>query len=143
MNTLIKSFQALSTVELYAILQARNEVFVVEQNCVYQDADGVDAAGLHAVIEEEGVLLAYCRLLPPGIKYAEWSIGRVLTTPKGRGKGLAHILIKAALEEIGNHPVRISAQSHLESFYQTHGFKTQGALYYEDGIPHIEMLRAA
>jgi len=140
-----KPFSALSAQELYDILQLRAAVFVVEQNCPYQDVDGHDQAAWHVTCRENGVLLAYCRVLPPGEKFAEWSVGRVITSPAARGRGLGQTLMQQALALIdakgGN--VRISAQAYLEKFYQGHGFASVSAPYDEDGIPHIEMLRSA
>jgi ElaA protein len=146
MQWITKPFSALSTAELYALLQLRAAVFVVEQNCVYQDLDGHDQNSLHVMGWEDGVLLAYCRVLPPGEKYAEWAIGRVVTSPKGRGRGLGQQLTTqaiAAAQTNGPAAIRISAQAYLEKFYTSHGFKTVGAPYDEDGIPHLEMLREA
>lgn len=140
---LIKSFADLSVQELYAILRLRSEVFVVEQNCVYQDLDGYDPDCLHVMLNYNDQLAAYCRLVPPGLKYPEWSIGRVITAPSARGLGLGHTLLQAAMERIGAQPIRISAQSHLDKFYAGHGFAAVGTPYMEDNIPHIEMLRAA
>lgn len=143
-SAFVKKFSDLSQDELYAILQARNEIFVVEQQCVYQDADGYDQTALHAVLPYERRLGAYCRILPPGIKYAEWSIGRVLTVGTARGKKLGHLLMTAALDTIAAHgsgDVRISAQAYLQRFYEQHGFVCTGNDYLEDNIPHIEMLR--
>lgn len=143
-NPFVKNFSDLSPDELYGIMQARSEVFVVEQQCVYQDADGYDQTALHAVLPYEGNLGAYCRILPPGTKYAEWSIGRVLTAGVARGKKLGHLLMATALDTIAAHgggDIRISAQSYLQQFYEVHGFIRIGDEYLEDNIPHIEMLR--
>lgn len=141
---LIKAFKELTNQELYAILQARNEVFVVGQNCVYQDTDGYDNGATHIIIPYDGRIGAYCRILPPDLKYKEWAIGRVLTAPHARGKKLAHQLTQLALSTIvkqGGKDVRISAQAYLQKFYETHGFIREGAEYLEDNIPHIEMYK--
>lgn len=141
----VKSFLDLNSHELYEILQARNEVFVVEQNCIYQDADGYDEKATHVVVPFEGKLGAYCRILPAGLKYPEWSIGRVLTAKHARGQKLGHILTTTALKAIrdqGGGSIRISAQAYLQKFYESHGFIRIGDEYLEDNIPHIEMLRA-
>lgn len=141
---LIKNFSDLTQRELYQILQARNEVFVVEQNCVYQDADGYDEKSIHVIVPFEDRLGAYCRVLPPGLKYPEWSIGRVLTAKHARGRKLGHKLTEAALETVairGGGNIRISAQAYLQKFYESHGFACVGEEYLEDNIPHIEMLR--
>ncbi len=140
----VKKLSDLSPDELYGILQARNEVFVVEQQCVYQDADGYDREALHVVLPYEEGIGAYCRILPPGIKYTEWSIGRVLTAGAARGKKLGHLLMTTALDTIAAHGgggIRISAQAYLQRFYESHGFVRIGDEYLEDNIPHIEMLR--
>ncbi len=142
----LKPFAALTPAELQAIHMARQAVFVVEQKCPYQDADDYDApshhlCGWHATHPE---LLAYLRILAPGAKYAEASLGRVITTQAGRGQGLGKALLrqglKACRQLYPGHAIRISAQHYLERFYQTAGFHTVSALYLEDSIPHIAML---
>ena len=144
-----KRFDALSVRELQYILRARQEVFGLEQNCVYLDIDGCDEDAFHlaAWSDERAVPLAYARWLDPGVKYAEPSLSRVITTGAARGVGLGRELVRRALEagarvhrEFG---VRISAQSRLERFYADFGFVVVGERYIEDGIPHTEMLRAA
>lgn len=143
-NILVKNFQGLTVSELYDVLQARNEVFVVEQKCIYQDADDYDQKSLHVIVYQDDKLAAYCRVLPAGLKYKEWSIGRVLTMPQARGKGVGHVLIKAAIAAIqsnGGKDIRISAQSYLKRLYEGYGFVAVGNEYLEDDIPHIEMLK--
>jgi ElaA protein len=143
-TVIIKAFADLTLQELYEILQARNAVFVVEQNCVYQDADGYDQQAIHLVLPVNGKLAAYCRVLLPNVKFSEWSIGRFLTLPQFRGKKLAHQLMTVALDFIarrGGGDCRISAQAYLQKFYEAHGFARVGDEYLEDGIPHIEMVR--
>lgn len=136
----------LTTLELARIYRARQEVFVIEQNCVYLDADEADEHSLHlAAWSPEHVLpLAYARLVDPGIKYAEPSMGRVITTSPARGSGLGRELVRQVLAlSARQHPgqgVRISAQSRLRRFYGGFGFEAVGEDYLEDGIPHIEML---
>jgi len=142
----VKNFAELSPDELYAIMHARSAVFVVEQQCIYQDADGYDRQALHVVIPHEGMLGGYCRILPPGAKYAEWSVGRVLTLGTARGRSLGHMLMTTALDTVavrGGGDIRISAQAYLQRFYEHHGFVCIGDAYLEDNIPHIEMLRTA
>lgn len=141
------TFGELTNYRLYQILRLRQEVFAVEQNSVYLDVDGKDLDALHVLAEEDGRVLAYCRLLAPGVKYAEASIGRVVTAPEVRGTGAGRELMRQALNtclqhypESGN---RISAQLYLQRFYESFGFVTVGDPYDEDGIPHIEMLRPA
>jgi ElaA protein len=143
-------FDALLPRTLYALLQLRAEVFVVEQACAFQDLDGADADCMHLLGEGSGPngqpqLLAYTRLVPPGLKYPEASIGRVVTAPGTRGTGMGHALIAESIRMLhslwGVQPIRIGAQAHLERFYNAHGFVSDDKPYIEDGIPHIEMLR--
>lgn len=143
-------FDALLPRTLYALLQLRSEVFVVEQACAFQDLDGADQASMHLLGERRGPnaepeLLAYTRLVPAGLKYAEASIGRVVTAPITRGTGLGHALMAESIRMLhslwGVQPIRIGAQAHLQAFYRQHGFESVGDLYDEDGIPHTEMIR--
>lgn len=143
----VAAFDGLELRQLYAILAARSAVFVVEQDCPYQDLDDFDAVGIHLWAENDsGSLLAYARLLPPGIRFDEPSIGRVLTVSEARGQGLGRDLMIRALDEaskrFSGRPIRISAQQYLERFYGELGFETEGSAYLEDGIPHLEMLRS-
>ncbi len=140
-------FDSLGVQELQAIYRARQQVFVIEQQCIYLDADGVDAASFHlAAWGDDLAPLAYARVVPPGIKYAEPSVGRVLTTDAARGTGLGRELVRRAIEHCRaiypQEGIRISAQSRLEGFYAGFGFVVQGERYLEDGIPHTEMLLA-
>ncbi|HEY5580847.1 MAG TPA: GNAT family N-acetyltransferase [Rhodoferax sp.] len=154
------SFADLRIADLYALLQLRSAVFVVEQNCVFQDLDGFDAQAMHLLGFAAGSaagsasgsarlphqpLLAYARCFPAGVKFAEASIGRVLTAPDARGTGLGHELMDRAVRALGTQwgaqPIRIGAQAHLFDFYAAHGFVDQGRPYLEDGIAHLEMLR--
>lgn len=141
----IKSFDQLSADELYKILQTRVDVFVVEQNCPYPELDGYDQNALHLWAEIDDEVSAYCRIFPPGIKYDEASIGRVLTKKKFRGLNLGKNLVKLALDTIEARykitSVRISAQDYLLKFYGDFGFLDSGKKYLEDDIPHTEMLR--
>ena len=141
-----KPFDELSNHELYAILRLRNEVFVVEQNCPYQDADDKDQKSFHLMGFIGDDLAAYVRLLPPGISYKEPSIGRVVTSPKYRRSGAGKALMKKAIEEcnrlFGVHPIKIGAQLYLKKFYGDLGFSQTSETYLEDDIEHIEMLRA-
>lgn len=142
-------FDALSVFELAAIFRARQEVFVVEQACAYLDADGLDEAAWHlaAWSPEHDMPLAYARLVDPGRKYAEPSIGRVITTAPARGAGLGRELVLRAIagceQRFAGQGIRISAQTHLECLYAQAGFVAVGPPYLEDGIPHTEMLRPA
>lgn len=141
----IKTFSELTTPELYEIIKARINVFVVEQDCPYPDLDDNDQKAIHLWAEKEGEVLAYCRIFDKGVKYPETSIGRVVTTENGRGTGLGKQLIKYALEiienRLGTSEVRISAQDYLLKFYSDFGFHDTGKKYLEDNIPHTEMFR--
>jgi len=141
----IKSFEEITTSELYEILKARVNVFVVEQNCPYPDLDDYDQQALHLWAEQDQKVVAYCRIFNKGIKYPETSIGRVLTTEKGRGKSFGKQLIQYAVEIIENRfhtsEIRISAQDYLLRFYSGFGFEDTGKKYLEDNLPHTEMLR--
>lgn len=143
-NWVLKSFNELTGAELYAILQLRNEVFVVEQNCVYQDADDKDLKSLHFCGWDADKLAAYTRILPPGISYPEASIGRVVTSPAYRLTGLGKLLMQKSIAHctglFGRKPIRIGAQVYLRKFYQSLGFVQSSGEYLEDGIPHIEMI---
>ena len=145
MNWTLKKFDDLSPHELYAILQLRNEVFVVEQHCVFQDADNKDQSCLHFMGWLDNKLIAYTRIVPPGVAYIESSIGRVVTSPLSRRGGLGKLLMQKSLEQIvqlfGAVPVRIGAQVYLKQFYSSLGFTPAGPVYTEDGIEHIEMLK--
>lgn len=141
-------FERLTPQRLYALLQLRSAVFVVEQACVFQDLDGADTACHHLMaLDPHGGVLAAVRLVPEGLKYAEASIGRVVTAPQARGLKLGHELMARACRELarlwGPQPIRIGAQAHLQSFYGHHGFVTDSEPYDEDGIAHVEMLRPA
>ena len=140
-----KKMNELGTAELYAILKLRSEVFVVEQNCVYLDADGKDNDAYHLCgWLNDQLLVAYARLLPQGISYRESSIGRVLTHPAHRKDGYGKILMQKAIENTFNltntSSIKISAQEYLLKFYNSFGFTTSSEPYLEDGIPHVEML---
>ena len=149
------AFADLRIADLYALLQLRSAVFVVEQNCVFQDLDGFDAQAMHLLgfaaqsntgsVTQPAPLLAYARCFPAGLKFAEASIGRVLTAPGARGTGLGHVLMDRAVQAVHAQwraqPIRIGAQAHLFDFYAAHGFVDQGLPYLEDGIAHLEMLR--
>lgn len=139
------AFDALTGAELYAVLQLRSEVFVVEQHCVFQDMDGSDAQAMHLLGMQQGVLVAYARCFAAGCKFAEASIGRVLTHSSLRGSGAGHVLIEKAIaglnQQWGAQAIRIGAQQRLEAFYRQHGFEKAGPHYLEDGLEHVEMLR--
>ena len=139
-------FGELTRQEVHDVYQARVGVFVVEQNCPFQDVDGVDPVSWHLLGRGGGALLAYCRLIPAGAKFPEPSIGRVLTTKEARGTGAGRELMREALrraEELWpGQDIRIGAQRYLDRFYGEFGFVQCSEPYDEDGIVHIEMLRA-
>lgn len=139
-----KPFSELKPLELYAIMQLRNEVFVVEQNCVFQDADNKDIDAWHLMGCREEQLMAYTRLLPRDISYAHASIGRVVTSPHARGKGVGRKLMQESIDTLykiwGKQPIQIGAQLYLKNFYESLGFQQTSEIYLEDGIEHIEML---
>ncbi|MDR6405111.1 MULTISPECIES: GNAT family N-acetyltransferase [Chryseobacterium] len=141
----IKTFDEFTVPELYAVLKARIDVFVIEQNCPYPDLDNYDQKAVHIWAEEDGKILANCRIFDKGIKYEEASLGRVLTTDAARGKNIGRQLMKYAVETIKNRfhtsEIRISAQDYLLKFYSEFGFEDTGKKYLEDDIPHTEMLR--
>jgi len=141
----IKTFNELTNIELYQILQLRSEVFVVEQNCVFQDIDNKDQESYHHLCLIDGILAGYTRLLPAGLSYNEISIGRVVTAPAFRGIGLGKELMQKSIEAcekiFEETTIRIGAQRHLSKFYNSIGFIESGEPYDEDGILHIEMVR--
>lgn len=144
MSWKIKSFNELSTHELYEILQVRTRVFVVEQECAYLEVDGKDLHSYHLYKEVNGEVAAYARLLPAGVSYEEPSIGRVLVKEEYRRKGFAGELVKRGLAfihaEWGEQTVKIQAQEYLREFYGSFGFRAITETYLEDGIPHIDMI---
>lgn len=140
-----KFFDDLTAHELYAIMRLRSEVFVLEQQCIYQDADNKDLSAYHLMIQDGDTLIAYARLLPPGISYEYMSIGRVISKQDYRWKGAGRLLMKEAIkachELFGEGPIRIGAQLYLKKFYESFGFVQTGEVYLEDDIEHIEMTR--
>lgn len=143
----LMSFDDLRVGELYEVLRLRSEVFVVEQQCLYQDIDGEDRRAMHLLGVQGHELMAYARCFEAGVKFPEANIGRVLIRKSARGTGLGHALMVQAVSAIsqvwGPQAIRIGAQSHLVGFYAKHGFKDVGKPYVEDGIPHREMLLEA
>lgn len=141
-------FNDLSAHALYEILVLRSEVFVVEQNCPYQDCDGKDLHSWHLLGRNAtGELVCYTRLLPKGLAYADYaSIGRVVTSPSVRGSGAGKVLMKESLSRcrqlFGDTPIKIGAQTYLLRFYESFGFRSTGEEYVEDGIPHTKMILA-
>ena len=145
MNFITKKFSELNTTELYEILQLRSEVFVVEQDCVYQDIDFKDQKSLHVFGYKKDKIIAYTRIFKPGDYFDKASIGRVLVVDSERKYGFGHDLMKASINAIDYFyrvtEITISAQKHLKKFYETHKFTQIGEEYLEDGIPHIRMDR--
>jgi len=143
LHWIYKTFDELTVDELYAILQLRNEVFSVEQNCVYQDADDKDQPAYHVCGWDGNKLAAYCRILPKDISYQHPSIGRVVTSPQyrkgGYGKMLMQLAIAKAIDQFKDRVIIISAQLYLKKFYESLGFVPLSDTYMEDGIPHIKM----
>jgi len=148
MKWLCKKFDELAPHELYSILQLRSEVFVVEQNCVFQDADNKDQPSWHLMGWENETLVAYSRIIPPGVAYEKFpSIGRVVTSSKVRGTGTGRILMQRSIQELerlfGQTSIKLGGQLYLKRFYESLGFVQSSEIYLEDGIEHIEMTRLA
>lgn len=145
MNWSVIPYSDLSLDDFHDILSLRVEVFVVEQDCVYQEVDGKDKASFHLIgKDEDNNILAYSRILPGGISYDEPSIGRVVVSKRSRNKGLGRVMMNECLnfmyKEFPGQSIRISAQTYLKKFYEEIGFQDTGKSYLEDGIPHLEML---
>jgi ElaA protein len=142
-----KKFDDLTTAELYTILRLRIEVFVVEQNCVFQDADNKDQPAHHLMGFSNGQLVAYTRLLNAGTAYDKVSIGRVVTNPKYRNTGIGKLLMEKSIDYcttlFGKQDIKIGAQFYLKKFYESFGFIQTSTVYDEDGIDHIEMIKYA
>ena len=141
----VKSFQDLNVNELYELLKLRSEVFVVEQNCVFLDQDDKDQKCYHLMLFLEDQLIGYSRLVPPGLSYPEMAIGRVVSAPSVRGKGMGRIVMEVSIQNceklFGQGNIRIGAQTYALGFYSSLGFVPDGEVYDEDGIEHIEMVR--
>ena len=143
-----KHFRDLNTTELYQILQLRNEVFIVEQNCPFQDLDDKDFKCYHLIgfdtVSQK--IMAYTRIVPAGVSYEEASIGRVVSSPLARGAGIGKQLMKKSIELLeelyGGVSIRIGAQLYLKKYYESFGFQQDSEIYLEDGIEHILMVRA-
>lgn len=144
-ETQVKKFSELKLEELYRILQLRSEVFVVEQDCVYQDLDGKDEKALHVLGFKNDKIIAYTRIFKPGLYFDEASIGRVVVAKNERDYKYGHDIMKASIEAVKDYfntsEIKISAQCYLNTFYTNLGFKKVGEEYLEDGIPHIAMIK--
>jgi ElaA protein len=141
----VKYFNELNIDELYDLLQLRSEVFVVEQECAYQDIDGKDQKALHVLGYKEEELIAYTRIFEPGYYFNEAAIGRVVVTKKERDQDLGYVIMNASIQAVQEYyntsKIKLSAQTYLKQFYNNLGFKEVGEEYLEDGILHIEMLK--
>jgi ElaA protein len=144
-KVICKPFSDLSIYELYSIIHLRNEVFVVEQKCIFQDADEKDSKCHHLMLLESDKLIGYSRLIPSGISYDEISIGRIAVSINHRGKGLGKLLVEQSLNYcqrlFGSRNICIGAQYYLKSFYEHHGFVQISEVYLDDGIEHIDMMK--
>lgn len=141
---LYNGFESIPADDLYAILKLRQDVFIIEQNCIYDDIDGLDSISTHLLLKEDGKLIAYSRIVPADKKFDEISIGRIVVEPDSRGRGLGKQVISKSLElssEKGHRSVRIEAQAHLRTYYEELGFECAGEVYILDGIPHLQMTR--
>ena len=143
MQTVIKKWCDLSKEEVEKIFSLRSEVFIVEQECPYQDVDGRDPEADHLLLYDNNILCGYTRIFPKNTYFKEASFGRTVVKKKYRGKGFGHVLVKESLKYLKNkneRPVKISAQSYLKKFYSSHGFIARGEEYLEDNIPHTAMI---
>lgn len=140
----IKKFDELTLNELYNILKERTNIFVVEQNCPYPEIDGKDTQCFHLFAEENGDIVAYLRILPPGVSFQEMALGRVIVKKEYRGLGLGKELLRRGIEfaekEMKEQKIKIAAQQYLTKFYGSFGFKVASETYLEDGIPHVNMI---
>lgn len=146
-KSVVKKFNELTLYELYEIIQLRNEIFIVEQNCPYQDLDNKDFNATHILVYLNGKLVAYSRIFDVGITFKEASIGRVITHKKVRSSGIGKLLMEKSIETLyelyGKQTIRIGAQYYAIPFYKKFNFVTEGEVYIEDGIKHIEMIKHA
>lgn len=142
-----KALDKMSVRELFEVLKLRQSVFIVEQKCAYPDIDDIDLVAMHLYgCDDSGEMIVYARLIKPDVSYPQASIGRVVVSPAARGRRLGQVLMQQALQEMARlypgQTIKIGAQEHLEKFYTDLGFKRTSAMYLEDGIPHIHMLRS-
>lgn len=140
-----QTFDELTTTELYGILRLRSEVFVLEQRCCFLDMDNKDQLSYHLSGYNNGELMAFARIVPPGLSYEYPAIGRIVVSPRGRGAGYGIELLNVSIQKLeelyGKVPIRIGAQLYLKRFYESFGFRQSGDVYLEDDIEHIEMTR--
>ena len=147
MHIYVKSFEELTTIELYAILRLRSEIFVVEQHCIYQDIDNKDQKALHIIGRKDEEIVACTRVFNAGYYFKNASIGRIAVKKEFRRYGYGRDLVKASIDAVHTFfkttRIELSAQEYLIRFYETHGFEKSGETYLEDGIPHIRMIKTA
>ncbi|MDD1515071.1 GNAT family N-acetyltransferase [Priestia megaterium] len=145
MTWCIKSFQELTNDELYEILQVRTAIFVVEQKCAYLEVDGKDKLAYHVFKKENEKIIAYLRVLPKGISYQEASLGRIIVKQAQRGTGLGRELVARGIDflenELHEKTIKIQAQSRLQTFYESFGFRPVSDIYSDEGLPHVDMLK--
>lgn len=143
MDIIHKPFSELSPAQVLDMLRLRQNVFIIEQQCFYEDIDGADSIAEHLLIYEEDMLAAYLRIFPFGVKYdAEANLGRIVVDPDFRGTGLGETLIRKGIELCDKKPIRIEAQAALEKYYNNFGFVAEGNVYIVDGIDHLQMVLA-
>ncbi|WP_069130311.1 GNAT family N-acetyltransferase [Rhodohalobacter halophilus] len=142
--TRFKGLQNMPSTDLYEILKLRQDIFIIEQTCIYDDIDGRDSHSDHLLLKEDGNLIAYSRIVPPGDKFSDVYIGRIVVHKDHRGRGLGKMVVKESLKwvhEMEYDRVFIEAQAHLKSFYKELGFAPCSDVYDEDGIPHLQMVQ--
>ncbi len=139
-----RTFSELTPAMLYDALMLRQQVFMIEQNCLYEDADGSDQKALHLFLYDKAILTGYLRIFEPGVKFKESSLGRIVVSPLYRGKGIGEQLIQKGIEltfqQFPASSIRIEAQSALTSYYRNYGFIEEGEIYVVDEINHIQMV---
>lgn len=144
MDHILAEFHQLTLKQLHDLMLLRQQVFIIEQNCLYEDIDGADEKAEHLLIYKNSELAGYLRIFEPGIKYEEACIGRIVVKPNHRGSTIGKYLIEKGIEyasmKFPEHNIRIEAQAALKEYYEAYGFKAEGDVYQLDGIDHIEMV---
>ena len=141
--TFYSSFDDFTPQNLYDVLKLRQDIFIIEQECIYDDIDGLDDRSQHLILIDEDKIVGYLRIVPPGIKYDEYSLGRILVDQRNRNRGLGKKVVEKGIEIVkseGARAIRIEAQAHLENFYKDLGFRSVSEIYSVDDIPHLQML---
>lgn len=141
--TFYRSFDDFTPQHLYDVLKLRQDIFIIEQECIYDDIDGLDDRSQHLILIDEDKIVGYLRIVPPGIKYDEYSLGRILVDQRNRNRGLGKKVVEKGIEIVkseGARAIRIEAQAHLENFYKDLGFRSVSEIYSVDDIPHLQML---